>query len=140
MKVVVDANVFVSATIRTGPSHRLVQAWLERQAFELIVCPRLLAEIDDVLARSRLRRWLDADTATRFVSTIRLTADVKPDPPEHAATTRDPDDDYLISLGRAHGVDYIVTGDKDLLDWPGQRPPTITPAAFERLLDPTHEP
>jgi putative PIN family toxin of toxin-antitoxin system len=125
---------------RSGPSHRLVQAWFEHGAFELIVCPRLLEEIDDVLARPRLRRWLDADAATRFVATIRLTADVMLDPPEQTATTRDPDDDYLISLGRAHDADYIVTGDKDLLDWPGQRPPAITPAAFERLMDLTGEP
>jgi predicted nucleic acid-binding protein len=91
-----------------------------------------------VLARPRLRRWLDAYAATRFVATIRLN--VMPDPPEQTATTRDPDDDYLMSLGRAHDTDYIVTGDKDLLDWPGQRPPAITPAACERLMDLTAEP
>jgi putative PIN family toxin of toxin-antitoxin system len=131
VRVVIDANVFVSAGIRTGLSHRLVQAWLEHEAFE---------EIDDVLARPRLRRWLDADAATRFVATIRLKADVMPDPSEQTATTRDPDDDYLISLGRGHDADYIVTGDKDLLDWPGQRPPATTSAAFERLMDLTGEP
>ena len=39
MKVVVDANVFVSAAIRTGPPHRIVQAWLERRDFEVVICP-----------------------------------------------------------------------------------------------------
>jgi predicted nucleic acid-binding protein len=42
VKVAVDAIVFVSAAIRTGPSHRVVQAWLERAAFELVICPLLL--------------------------------------------------------------------------------------------------
>jgi predicted nucleic acid-binding protein len=56
VRVVIDVDVFVSAAIRTGPSHRPVQAWLKHEAFELIVCPRLLKEIDDVLARRRLRR------------------------------------------------------------------------------------
>ena len=39
MKVVVDANVFVSAAIRTGPPHRIVQAWLERRDFDVVICP-----------------------------------------------------------------------------------------------------
>ncbi len=43
-------------------------------------------------------------------------------------------DDYLIALAREHGVDYIVTGDKDLLEWSEQQPPVIAPAAVEDLL------
>jgi hypothetical protein len=27
-----------------------------------------------------------------------------------------------------------VTGDKDLLEWPGQRPPVLTPAAFAEQM------
>jgi hypothetical protein len=45
------------------------------------------------------------------------------------------DDDYLVALAREHGVDRIVTGDKDLLEREYQQPPVITPAAFEELLD-----
>jgi predicted nucleic acid-binding protein len=29
-----------------------------------------------------------------------------------------------------HGCEYIVTGDKDLLEWEAQVPPCITPADF----------
>ncbi len=31
-------------------------------------------------------------------------------------------------------ADFIVTGDKDLLEWEAQTPPAITPAAFEENL------
>lgn len=134
MKVVVDANVFVSAAIRTGPSHRVVQAWLERAAFELVICPLLLGEIDEVLARPRLRRWIAADVAARFVNAIRLAADVVDDPADVVAVTRDAGDDYLVALARVNGADYIVTGDKDLLEWSEQQPPVLSPEAFERLL------
>lgn len=48
------------------------------------------------------------------------------DPIDIAAHTRDPDDDYLVALAREHNADYIVTGDKDLLEWPEQRPPVVT--------------
>jgi predicted nucleic acid-binding protein len=36
--------------------------------------------------------------------------------PEVRAVTRDPKDDYLISLAEATRADHVVTGDRDLLD------------------------
>jgi predicted nucleic acid-binding protein len=58
--VVIDANVFVSAAIQRGASHRIVSAWLSGGAdFEIIMCPALLGEIRDVLTtRPRLRKWI----------------------------------------------------------------------------------
>ena len=73
--------------------------------------------------------------ADLFLATVRRIADVVADPASVAAETRDADDDYLVALAREHGVDWIVTGDKDLLEWEDQNPPAITPAAFEALLD-----
>jgi putative PIN family toxin of toxin-antitoxin system len=112
----------------------VVQAWLGHEAFELVICPRLLAEVAEVLDRPRLRRWITSDIAARFVETIRLAADLVEDPVDVAAATRDVGDDYLVALAVAHDADYIVTGDKDLLEWVGQLPAVVTPEQFERLL------
>ena len=46
MRVVLDANVLISAAISRGPSHRIVQAWLQYQRFELVIGDRLLGEAD----------------------------------------------------------------------------------------------
>ena len=135
MRVVLDANVFVSAAIRSGPSHRIVERWLRGGSFEVVMCPALLAEIDDVLTgRERLRRWIDVGLAERFVDTLRTLVDLVDDPVDVVVATRDRDDDYLVALARAHHADFIVTGDLDLLEWADQQPPVITPAAFETLL------
>jgi putative PIN family toxin of toxin-antitoxin system len=136
MRVVLDANIWVSAAIRTGPAHRIVQAWLAGSAvFEVVICPALIAEVEEVLTRRpRMRKWIARDVAEHFVETVRVLADIVSDPAVVEATTRDVDDDYLVALAREHGADYIVTGDKDLLEWPEQRPPVITPAAFDDLL------
>ena len=48
--------------------------------------------------------------------------------------TRDPDDDYVIHLARAHSAEVIVSGDADLLEWVEQDPPVIRPAEFETRL------
>lgn len=135
MKVVLDANVLVSAAIQAGPSYRIVARWLDDGALEVVICPALLAEVEDVLDRPRLRKRVDSGVAHLFIATIRRIADVVADPGSVIAETRDPDDDYVVALAREHGVDWIVTGDKDLLEWEDQTPPAITPAAFEELLD-----
>lgn len=135
MRVVLDANVLVSAAIRTGPSHRVVQAWLQGGTFELIICPELLAEVREVLTeRPRLRRWIDLEAAQSFIEAIAITADLVADPAPTSAITRDADDDYLVALARERQADYVVTGDKDLLEWDEQRPPVVSPAEFEELL------
>jgi putative PIN family toxin of toxin-antitoxin system len=136
MRVVLDANIWVSAAIRTGPAHRIVQSWLAGSAsFEVVICPALIEELEEVLTqRQRMRKWIALDVAEHFVETLRVLADVVPDPVEVEATTRDVDDDYLVALAREHGADHIVTGDKDLLEWPDQRPPVLAPVAFAELV------
>lgn len=136
MKVVLDANVLVSAAIAGGPPHRIVQAWLYDAAYEVVVCPELLAEVTTVLTeRPRLRRWISIATAERFIETVSAAADLVGDPEEVETATRDRDDDYLVSLARAHRVDFIVSGDRDLLEWKGQTPPVVAPGDFESLID-----
>ncbi len=136
MRVVLDTNIWVSAAIRTGPAHRIVQAWLAgSSSFDVVICPALIAEVEEVLTqRPRLRRWIALDVAENFVETVRVLADVVPDPAEVESTTRDVDDDYVVALAREHGADYIVSGDKDLLEWSEQRPPVLAPAAFAALV------
>ncbi len=133
MLVVIDANVFVSAAIQRGASHRIVESWLSGSAdFEVVMCPELLGEIREVLTtRPRLRRWISLENATLFVDTIEAIVDLVDDPDAVGTETRDSIDDYLIALARTHRVDVIVSGDKDLLEWEGQRPPVVTPTQFE---------
>lgn len=139
MKVILDANVFVSAAIRKGASHRVVQSWLGGTArFEVVMCPELLAEIRDVLTtRPRLRKWVDLDVAVAFVQTIEALVDLVDDPEPIEAVTRDAADDYLVALARENDVELIVSGDKDLLEWTAQRPPVVTPTDFEERLPAT---
>lgn len=135
MLVVIDANVFVSAAIQQGASHRIIESWLGGGAgFEIVMCPELMGEVREVLTtRPRLRKWISLENATLFVDTIEALVDLVNDPDEVRTETRDPKDDYLIALARAHDVDTIVSGDNDLLEWQEQRPPVMTPAQFERL-------
>ena len=103
VRIFIDANVFVSAAIGRGPSTRLIDVWMSGHArFEVVVCPRLIGEISDVLDRPRLRKRISADDAREFVATISSLQSQLPDPLEIAVATRDADDDYLVALAREH--------------------------------------
>lgn len=91
VKVVLDANVLVSAAIQAGPSYRIVARWLDDGALEAVVCPALLAEVEGVLDRPRLRKRVDPGVADLFLATVRRIADVVDDPASVVAETRDPD-------------------------------------------------
>ena len=80
MRAVLDANVLVSAPIARGASHRLVQAWLRDETFELVICGRLSGEVRSVLTeRPRLQKWISLDSAEQYVKALATVADVQPD-------------------------------------------------------------
>jgi putative PIN family toxin of toxin-antitoxin system len=131
VKVVIDANVWISAAIRKGPSYVIVDRWLAGAEIEVVICPELLHEISEVLtSRERLRKWISHERAAAFIEMIGTMVDLMPDPPVEEVGIRDNDDAYLVSLARMHNCDFIVTGDKDLLEWERQKPPCISPASL----------
>ncbi len=135
MRAVLDTNVLVSAAISPGSSVRIVTEWFERAHFELILCPMLLEELEDVLVnRGAMRRWITADAGRLYVTRLSTTAELCPDPSPGEALTRDADDDHVVYLARESRADVIVSGDGDLLEWSAQDPPVVTPATFERML------
>ena len=135
MRAVLDPNVLVSAAISTvGPPRRIVAAWAQER-FELVASPALLDELSDVLARPKFRRWISAPVAREFVDGLTDDALIINDPPALPGVSADPDDDYLIALARAARADYLVSGDRHLLELEDPDPPVLTPAQFLELLN-----
>ena len=135
VRVVIDVNVFVAAMIGSGPPHRILNDWLERRQFELVMCPELLAELTEVLTeRPKLRRWITLADAWTLIDRLSSEVEVKADPTEVPAITRDPDDDHLVALGVQEHVDYIVTGDDDLLDQDDLRSAGDEPRRVRRVV------
>jgi uncharacterized protein len=92
--------VLVSAAISTaGPPRQILGAWIDGR-FELLASPAVIDELSGVLARPRFRRWISTQTAAEFIAGLQESAVIIDDPPEPAALTPDPDDDYLIALAQ----------------------------------------
>jgi putative PIN family toxin of toxin-antitoxin system len=139
IRVVIDANVLVSAALARDPAAPSVRAFdaLLDGRIEVVGCPALLGEVAAVLGRDRLRRYLSIEEARRFVADIASVMTLAADPsPPYPAVWRDPGDDYLVAFARAARVDALVTGDRDLLELVDAGVAVITPRELiERLAD-----
>jgi putative PIN family toxin of toxin-antitoxin system len=119
LRAVLDANVLTSALIRPqGPPGQLLTLLFEEQAFELIVSDAILAELRRCLKYPRVRKYLTATEVELdlWVTALGLVADVVTGERALHVVADDPDDDkYLVAAleGRA---DYVVSGDRHLLD------------------------
>lgn len=129
-RAVLDSNVLVSALITPGgPSGRLLEAvWTGE--LELVVSPRLLAELETVLERKKLRRYFDLATGRAFCEVLRSEAQMAPDPDEQAPLrSADPKDDYLLALAFSQSS-RLISGDSHLLDLAEVGAPICAPADF----------
>lgn len=135
MRAVLDPNVLVSAAISpNGPPRQILTAWADER-LELIISPAVLDELADVLARPKLQRFITTTLAVAFIDGLATDAVIVRDTPDPPGLSPDPDDDYLIALARAANADYLVSGDRHLLDLAEPDPPVLTPRQFVDLLD-----
>jgi putative PIN family toxin of toxin-antitoxin system len=115
-RVVIDPGVLVSAFIspkKAAPA-LLVDAILDGNV-EVLVCPALIAELTDVLGREKFATHAADGRAEAYIAALRDRAEMVEDAAPGSARTADADDDYLIALAQAHGVDAVVSGDRHLL-------------------------
>ncbi len=127
-RVVIDPGVVVSAFIspkKAAPA-LLVDAILDGN-LELLVSPALIAELTDVLGRKKFATHAAEGRAAAYIAALRDRATMVEDAAPGPARTADADDDYLIALAQAHGVDAVVSGDRHLLDVASSELPVLTP-------------
>ena len=111
-KIVIDANVFVSAAFGGVPLDAVSKAFLTGEVF---LSPAIIEEIGGTIRRLSSKMG-EEKTAyllklwRRFQSHCIILA-----PKEKAAICRDPKDDAYLHLCIAAKADFLITGDKDLL-------------------------
>jgi putative PIN family toxin of toxin-antitoxin system len=136
MKIVLDTNVIISATlIRGGNEDRLLRAW-QRSAFELILSPAILEEVGRALSYEKIkkRRWVTDEEALLLIEMLAEKSTLVSGNTK-VATSRDTDDDKFLAAALEGKADYLVTGDRDLLSLKRFRDTQIVkPTEFLRLL------
>lgn len=75
---------------------------------------------------------MSAAVAREFVDGLAGDALVLDDPPALPGVSPDPDDEYVIALARTAQADYVVSGDRHLLDLTDSNPPGTHSAPVPR--------
>ena len=136
MRVVLDANIYVSALISTnGNPGRIISKWLDDE-FELLVSTAILTEVLRVTEYERIQRKYGRVKENRLAFVQLLTTQgIMIEPTEVLAVVQnDESDNRYVECAVAGGADYIVTGDVHLLALGEYRGIIIlTPAAFLAL-------
>lgn len=140
MRASVDANVVISFLLNPAsptPPCKVLLAGIKNE-YHLCLSEGLLHEVNEaVRQKTYLAEHIEPALLDQVINTLRLSADVFDDIRETPLRrVRDPKDDYLVAHAIAARVNYLVTGDKDLLVLGQVDDLTIvTPAEFLALLD-----
>ncbi len=118
-RIVLDTNVLVSALLFKGDLARIVDSWksgkivpvFSRETFEefkgALKYPKFkLTEVEIKL--------IIEEEVLPFFDIVEIAGDIK-------EVCRDPDDDKFIACALSSAADFIVSGDKDLLDMKAHR-------------------
>jgi uncharacterized protein len=127
LRVVIDPGVLIAALISPkGAPRALLRAWIDG-AFELVVSPALISELQRVLKRDKFRSYVSLRDAEAYVGLLRRFATLAPDVEPLSRLSPDPGDEYLLSLAAAQAVDYLISGDPHLTGIKRSPIPILTP-------------
>jgi len=114
---VLDTNTIISGLLWFGKPRKLIDL---AEAGSITVCtsPDLLRELREVLIRPKLSGRLAAvgSSAEEVVEQFAALAQVVEVSVSVTVITADPDDNNVLSCALAAQADYIVSGDRHLLD------------------------
>ncbi len=135
MRAVLDTNVLISAVISTGTPHDVLAAGFEGE-YQIVVSVATLTEFRETLLKYPDRFHMDEEDVQTEVETVRYFAEFVDPEEDIEAVEDDPDDDKFLEAALAGNVDYLVSGDKHLLDLDSFRGiEIITPREFLDLLE-----
>ena len=126
MKIILDANVLIAAVAGRGLCESVLELCLEEH--ELIVSRELMDEVHSKLIK---KIKLPETVVSEFCSLLRKNASMASPAPVAENACRDPKDLYLLGLCESTSAEFLVTGDRDLIEsgWRGATK-IVTPRQF----------
>ena len=113
MIVVVDTNVLISAVMGHGKPRRLVTRLLKEH--KVITSREMLAELVDVLDRAKFAK-IKKRKVTKFLTILTNKAEIVSIQEDVDVIPEDPDDNIVLSTASEGNANYILSGDKHLLN------------------------
>lgn len=112
MKVVIDTNIFISSYFWGGKPRKIFERVLNGYD-ELFITEDIINEIIDVMNRDKFT--VNGNDIEDYIHIIKKYSKEIVSENNIKSIGRDADDDKILLCGIAGDVDYIITGDDDLL-------------------------
>jgi len=112
-KIILDTNVWISFLI--GKELQDLKDLIVSEKVKVITTDQLINEIRLVTSRDKLKKYFNQDKVSDLISLLDILAD-KVKIKKIDKICRDPKDDFLLALSKESRANYLITGDKDLLD------------------------
>lgn len=112
IRVILDTNIFVSMALG-GRVGKINDAW-RRNNFSLVVSDEIVSEYLNVLQRPKFR--LRSTTIALIINRVYRKAEFVSPTEQVVAIQADPTDNKFLEAAVARKVDFIVSGDKHLLE------------------------
>lgn len=112
MRVVFDTNIWISFAI--GKRLNKMKSILLDDQIKIFSCPEIVREFLRVSKEEKLKKYLSNQRISETIDLMETFAQegiIK----SKVSISRDVNDDYLLAFSRDNKLDYLVTGDKDLL-------------------------
>jgi len=111
-RIVVDTNIFISFLI--SDSFSKLDKFLRENKVRLLFSEELLNEVLEVVSRPKMKKYFTDQDVTSLLDGISEHADLV-EVTSEINICRDKKDNFLLSLCVDGKVDYLLTGDEDLL-------------------------
>jgi putative PIN family toxin of toxin-antitoxin system len=132
-RVIFDTNVWISFLI--GKRLTSLKQHITNGQITIITTEQLLREIKDVTGRERMKKYFPQSSVDELILLLETIAETVEISPKYFIN-RDSKDNFLLDLVDFSKADFLVTGDKDLLEHnPFLTATILTPANFEKLLN-----
>jgi putative PIN family toxin of toxin-antitoxin system len=112
-----------------------IKQHIENGSITIVVTEQLLTELKIVTSREKIKKYFPKNSVKELIELLETIADNVTIEDTHFIN-RDPKDNFLLDLIDFSKADYLVTGDKDLLEHnPFMTAQILTPADFEKQMD-----
>ena len=133
IRVIFDTNVWISFLI--GKRLTKIKQYIVNKNITIVVTDQLLTELKIVTSREKLKKYFPKNSVTDLIELLEAIAEHIKIEPTHFIN-RDPKDNFLLDLIDFSKADYLVTGDKDLLELnPFKTARILTPTDFEQEIE-----
>ena len=113
MKIVLDANIFISSFFWGGNPRMIIKRIISR-IDELFITKEILDEIEEVLERPKFH--VDKNEIYYYINSLEEIGNKIVPHKRIKNASRDKDDNKYLECGITAGADYIISGDTHLLE------------------------